>query len=80
MKRKRFEELLVKLHRDVVEMIDRDESEGFIQSYLVKAVTTHSPRDNPNFTARQLAMIFDMCKDTRKEHNYDDEKRKEDRD
>ena len=77
MKRKRFEELMDKLHKEVVRMVDQDESVSFIQNYLIKAVTAHSPRDNPNFTARQLSMIFEMGKDPRKEIEHDGKTRKE---
>lgn len=66
MKKERFEEMIKDLRIEVQKMIDMDESRTLIRSYLIKQVTKHGPKDNPNYTARQLAIIFDLASEPRK--------------
>lgn len=67
MKREQFEEMIKDLRIEVQKMIDMDESRTLIRSYLIKQVTAHGAKDNPNYTARQLAIIFDLAAEPRKE-------------
>lgn len=76
MKRERFEEMIKDLRIEVQKMIDMDESRTLIRSYLIKQVTKHRPKDNPNYTARQLAIIFDLASEPRKEHGDEREKKR----
>lgn len=76
MKRERFEKFMNDLRTEVQKMIDLDESRVLIRSYLIKQVTTHAPRDNPSFTARQLSIIFDLATEPRKEPEHDGKTRK----
>lgn len=66
MKKELFEELMKNLRIEVQKMIDMDESRTLIRSYLIKQVTKHGPKDNPNYTARQLAIIFDLASEPQK--------------
>lgn len=66
MKKEQFEEMIKDLRIEVQKMIDMDESRTLIRSYLIKQVTAHGAKDNPNYTARQLAIIFDLASDPQK--------------
>lgn len=66
MKREQFEEMIKDLRIEVQKMIDMDESRTLIRSYLIKQVTAHGAKDNPNYTARQLSIIFDLATEPRK--------------